>query len=190
MDRQCIIRFCEAVGDLVERMRVVSVRIRLSEHEHAQDDLYALYGVRPSFDITLLPTRIHQEHWETGAALTTLAAYGAYGAREFLVRERRGRPVVYLKNYAYMAPFLALNALRREPVKLIFEIHSLPTKPHQVRLLRRADGVVANSHALKRDLEAAGILDGDRMLGIHQGVNLDYMSGLTEKQRPCAWPGP
>ena len=180
VDRQCIVKFCEALSDFADTLKLVSIQIQVSEHERAaaQQELYALYGVRPSFDITLLPTRIHQDRRSRWDALTTLMVYAGYSGREFLIDRRAENPVIYLKNYAYMIPFILINRLRAEQLKLVFEIHSPPTKAYQKRLLRFADGIVVNSHALKKDLEALGHLEGKRALGIHQGVDLTYVDSI------------
>jgi glycosyltransferase involved in cell wall biosynthesis len=84
-----------------------------------------------------------------------------------------GRLVLYEKSHA---PALVLGLVRgllpARPL-LVFEAHLLPRNWWQRLALRRADLVVANTHALAIDLVAEAGIHSDRVVGTHQGVDLE-----------------
>lgn len=178
VDRQCIVRFCEAMSAFVDELKVVSVKITLSAHEGGADDLYRVYGVRKCFEFVLLPTRARQERRTVLLAVAATLRYAAYAFRALRGRGDRIGDVIYLKNYVYLIPFILINKFRRHQASIIFEIHAPPKNAFQRALAARAHGIVVNSHALKRDLEAKQVFPRTRMLGMHQGVNLDYIESI------------
>jgi glycosyltransferase involved in cell wall biosynthesis len=86
--------------------------------------------------------------------------------------------VFYVKNYA---PALALLGLRRRAreVIVLFEAHTLPRSRLHRHVLRRVDGVVANSHALGTQLLATGL--SRNVLSTHQGVDLSPYSASPDR---------
>ncbi len=61
---------------------------------------------------------------------------------------------------------------------IAFEAHLPPTGRLQRFVLRRADRVIANSHALASTLRDRGHVSPRRILGIHQGVDVDVVDAL------------
>jgi glycosyltransferase involved in cell wall biosynthesis len=76
--------------------------------------------------------------------------------------------VFYAKNFIPSLMLLALRLRRRFFV--VFEAHTIPTTALQRFVVRHVDGVVANSHALARDLQSFGLRKS--VLPTHQGVDL------------------
>jgi glycosyltransferase involved in cell wall biosynthesis len=76
--------------------------------------------------------------------------------------------VFYAKNFIPSLMLLALRLRRR--LFVVFEAHTIPTTALQRFVVRHVDGVIANSHALARDLES--FRPTESVLPTHQGVDL------------------
>jgi glycosyltransferase involved in cell wall biosynthesis len=173
VDRQCIVAFCAALRRLGLDVELVAMRIGLVESELRAADPLELYRVREPPRLRLVRVPVHQESrgwWIGGNRLFVHVGIGAWRA----VRSDDDRQLVlYEKSHA---PALALallgRLLPRRPL-LVFEAHLPPRTRLQRLALRRADLVVANTHALARDLVAGGAVSRERVIGTHQGVDLE-----------------
>jgi len=61
VDRQCIVRFCDALSRIVRKVKIVTVNIKLNEYENKKDDLYLLYGIERRVEFVSLKSKIHQD---------------------------------------------------------------------------------------------------------------------------------
>jgi glycosyltransferase involved in cell wall biosynthesis len=181
VDRQAIVYFCEALHRMGVDIELVSLGIELLEGEARAGHPLDLYRIRERFPVTIVPTSVRQATQDSRpihSALTRLRV----NLREALRHIREADPerplVFYTKNYGPAAIFLALRRLTRIRPAVIFEAHLPPRRPHQRAILRDADGVVANSHALARDLVEMGAVPADRVIGTHQGIDLDLVEEL------------
>ena len=71
--------------------------------------------------------------------------------------------------------FIVLRAITWKRVLVLFEAHVMPKRPMQRLVLRSVDGVVANSYALEHDMVRELGLDGERVIGTHQGIDLEQV---------------
>ena len=177
VDRQCIIRFCEALADNGVEVHVVAPKIRLLNVEHKHDDLYAAYGVKKNFKITLLPSPISQNEKKYFDAFVKLILFSIFSFF-LLFRKNTKNTVVYYKSAMYSIPLFALRFLSNGKVKLAFEPHRRPQNAFQKYCLKKVDKIVANSHALAEDLKTKDGLNPNKIIGTHQGVNLNYINSI------------
>jgi glycosyltransferase involved in cell wall biosynthesis len=171
VDRQAIVHFCSALKDAGVDVELVTLRIRLLDVELRADDLLDLYGVRSRFPVRAVRVPVSQESPGWWIALARFFVHATVGIR--IARLSKASPLVfYTKNYL---PALAFVLLRRlgTNIQLVFEAHVLPRRPLQRFVLRHSSLVVANSHALATDLADQLGLSAPRVLGTHQGVDLE-----------------
>ncbi|MDP9270174.1 MAG: glycosyltransferase family 4 protein [Chloroflexota bacterium] len=184
VDRQCIMRFCEALAETGGYVEAVSLNVRLDFDEPTQSmDLFSVYGIRTPFDVRILPSFDRQAR-ESGrvSALWRALAYSLYALWKLVVKRaafKNERTVLYFKNYLLGVPFLAVRRLLRSRVLLLFEGHVPPSRMLDRVILRKVDGVVPVSRILARELEAEHGVAGKRICVAHQGVNLQ----LIERSR-------
>ena len=177
VDRQCIMRFLQALAQQRVDVEAVSLDVRLEYAEPtAQRDLFDVYGLTTRFPVQILPSRTRQSR-DVSPAWRTLA-YAVWAFRRLL---RRRSPatydvtVLFFKNYLLAVPFRLLRRLARGEVLLLFEAHLPPQHAYERWLLRRMDGVLPISHTLAQELHRHGI-DERRILVTHQGVDLEAIS--------------
>jgi glycosyltransferase involved in cell wall biosynthesis len=180
VDRQCIMKFCEALARLNGIVvNLVTVRIRLSKYEQNHSDIFKLYGVQHPFKIISIPTLLRQEKRKKYlSAVMVFLSYSFFAIYYCATKRRRTGTVVYFKNYLYGLPFILARQILAKDLKLIFEAHVLPRNAFQRWTLSRMDGVVANSNALAKDLTGGRLVSETKSLGIHQGVNLDFVESI------------
>lgn len=167
VDRQAIVYFCSALARAGVDVELVTLGIRLSDAEtHRPDDPLDLYAVDPRFAVTTVATSLTQESGRRHWALERLRCHALHAVRT--IRGDTSGLVLYTKNYGPALAFLVLRRLRG--FTLLFEAHTVPRNRLQRRVLELVDGVVANSHALARELGA--VTDATRVIGTHQGVDL------------------
>ncbi len=177
VDRQCIMRFCDALAKAGLDTEVVSLNQRLDYPEPTQERSFAdVYGVSDDFKITVLPCPARQRSKARWLPVWRACAYSAYAGRWLVRVPRDGEPpVFYFKNYLLGAVFLALRRVLRRDVLLVFEIHTPPRRRLATRLLNRFDGVVPVSRILARELKTDYRIDPVRIEVAHQGVDLDEL---------------
>lgn len=176
VDRQAIVYFCSAMARVGASIELVALGVRLASAErHRAVNPLELYRVPTEFPVEIVQTRLHQDSpsWQIG--ITRVWAQVGAAMRRLRSRPTSAHFAFYTKNYA---PALALLALRRfSTFSIFFEAHTLPRSALHRFILRHVDGVVANSHALARDLEGSA----KRVLPTHQGVDLRPYDGPERK---------
>jgi glycosyltransferase involved in cell wall biosynthesis len=178
VDRQCIMRFCEALGALGLDVELISLNVRLDHDEPTRTrGLFDVYGIGTPFDIKILPSRTRQSLADRtiGHPLWRLVAYSSYLAWKLLFsRNIRGDcTVIYFKNYLLTLPLLTLRRMLGGRVLLLFEAHAPTAKRMHRALLSRVDGVVAISYSLARRIRDQ--VHPAPVLVAHQGVNLEMI---------------
>ena len=179
VDRQCILRFCDALAQAGCNVEVVALRIRLRYDEPSVHmPLREVYGLHSPFPIRLLRSGLTQTSSNRVGSFVRLLRYTVAGAR-YAVAGRGGDEVVtfYFKNPALAVPFTALRALRRSRLRLVFELHAFPRSRFRRSLVRSADLIVSNHPHLTADLAAADPGSAHKLKTFHQGVDL---AGLEE----------
>jgi glycosyltransferase involved in cell wall biosynthesis len=179
VDRQGVVHFCEAVYRLGIDLELVAIGIHLLETEMQAEHPLAHYRIKKRFPVRMVQTSIHQRTQDNHAvrtALTRLRVDIAEGFRYLRATPRERRLLFFMKNYGPAAAFLLMRALTRKRLLLFFESHTVPRRFHQRFILKRMDGVIANSFALGRDLAEQHGIPRERVLGIHQGIDLDLVA--------------
>lgn len=179
VERQMAVYFCSALAECGASVELVALGVTLSDAEkHRSADPLALYAVKTRFTVNVVKTRLHQDSRGWLVGVTRLRVHVVAAAKR-VARMRSGETLaIYVKNFA---PGLVLLGLRRfRPFTLLFEVHTTPRNALQRFVLRHADGVVANTHALARDLRHRG--DAARVLPTHQGVDLERYQGGENKR--------
>jgi glycosyltransferase involved in cell wall biosynthesis len=178
VERQCTMRFCEALARLGVDVYVLSLDVQINYNEPTRKgDLFDVYGVDNIFDVRVIPSWSKQESDRVSRSWRTLS-YGAVAFWDLVLRRRAYEArstVLYFRNYLLSIPLLVLKRLLRDRVTVIFEAHTFPTKTFQRFVFRCVDGVVTISGALADDLVAAGYVRPSRIIAAHQGVNLTQM---------------
>lgn len=178
VDRQCIMRFIEALVENGVDAEAVSLDVRLEHDEPTKlRDLFDVYGLTTRFPVRILPSRARQSR-DVHPVWRTLA-YSAHAFWRLVVRGGAAPfdvTVLFFKNYLLAAPFLLLRPLVRGRLLLLFEAHLPPQRTHERYLLRRVDGVLPISEMLGRELQSDFGIDERRILVAHQGVDLDAIA--------------
>jgi glycosyltransferase involved in cell wall biosynthesis len=181
VDRQAIVYFCAALARLGVDVELVTLGIKLSNAElHRPADPLSLYRLDTRFPVEVVRTRLHQDSQGWLTSLTRLQVH-ARAAWKRSPRQKNVSLFFYTKNYA---PALALMAMRlvRPGFRIAFEVHVPPTNALKKFVLRRADAVIANSYALADELRATLGLRDSRLIGLHQGVDLEsYLEDVDRK---------
>ncbi len=123
-------------------------------------------------------TPLHQEShklwwalWRLWVQLTQAVRYIRTGSADRLL-------VFYTKNYGPAILFRLLKRLSRTNLLIVFEAHVMPSNTPKRYLLSKVDAVVANSLALRDDLIIQGHLPAERVIGVHQGTDLELYNAL------------
>lgn len=188
VDRQCIVRFCEALKQIGEDVTLISAKIRLAKYEPEETDLIRLYGIQTPFTIILLPSILHQTSNPYWKALVRLVVYTIYIIRTFSLKKKNDciqQDVLYFKNYLFHIPLGVLRWCFGKRVKVIFESHLPPKNGFQRYVLRRVDGIIANSHRLAEKLIREFGVPEAKIIGTHQGVNLNYVESIRKDKMEC-----
>jgi glycosyltransferase involved in cell wall biosynthesis len=173
VDRQCIVSFCSALATLGVAVELVAIGIRTSPHEVSAEDPLSVYRIPTAFRTRILRVPVRQGSSQGWIALNRLAAHVVAGMQLLAGTPRRQRLVLYTKTYSTGCLLLAMRGLRARSTRVIFEAHLPPSNAVQRFVLRHADRVIANTHALAADLVSEGAAAAARVLGTHQGVDLD-----------------
>jgi glycosyltransferase involved in cell wall biosynthesis len=177
VDRQCIVSFCSALDQIGVNVELVAMRITLRRDELRGADPLSLYRLRRAFPITLIRVPVGQESSERWLALNRLVVHAVQAVRMGL-KHRDRTLAFYTKTYSTAATMLALRRLLPSRPRVAFEAHLPPQNALQRFVLGRADRVIANSHALGRDLRARGDVAPERLLSLHQGVDTELIRSL------------
>jgi glycosyltransferase involved in cell wall biosynthesis len=161
-------------------------------------DLFSFYGTEPIFKIKMLPTLLGFSKPANGTAvklkrriplvggLSMLVATTLYIFSRFVRGEFRAPVIVYSRNINAAVVFLWLRKLlfRRLQAKMYFEAHSLTQQPKNFfeRVLKKADGLVCITSALKDALCEAYGLHGQKIVVCPDGVQDSRLSQQTTNQ--------
>jgi glycosyltransferase involved in cell wall biosynthesis len=171
VDRQCIVSFCQALRDRGVQVELIALRIRILDIEIQAVNPLDLYGVRGDFAVRLVRVPVGQESSSWWIALNRFVVHIAF-ALDRAVRRSSDSLVIYEKSYAPALAILLLRRMLATPPLLAFEAHLPPRRRMHRFVLRRADAVIANTHALARELVNVGAVSPSRVIGTHQGVDL------------------
>jgi glycosyltransferase involved in cell wall biosynthesis len=176
VDRNCIVKFCEAMQQDRADVTLVSARVRVLETEPtASRSIWDVFGVRHVFNLKYTGVPIRQERLDTRRAALSLQAVRAiaypFAAARLLLRERESREptVLYAKNYGPLFGLALASRLLRKNTRILFEAHVPPRSHFQIRALREADGIVCNGYAIREALIQRGIARPERSIAVHQG---------------------
>jgi glycosyltransferase involved in cell wall biosynthesis len=178
VDRQCIVSFCSALRRRGVDVELAAIGIRVLPGELAGPDVLSPYRIRDRFPTRVVRVPVSQESPDPWIALNRLLVHAACAVRALTSTPRSERLVFYTKTYSTGAVLLALRRLVPRAVQVVFEAHVLPRNDLQRLVVRRADRVVANTHALLTDLVEHGLVDRRRAIGTHQGVDVDLMDSV------------
>jgi len=182
VDRQCIVNFCDAVQQSGVDTTLVTMSIKLHEAETGVDDPLSLYRIRQGFPIQSLFTPIHQDSWSWVVSAWRLLVYSRRMFRLLCQAPSEARMALYHKAYSPAAVAIVLRWLLNRRALVLFEVHIPPKSPLQRFVLRRADRVIANTYALRNELVAARAVDPERVIGTHQGVDVELTDELRRSR--------
>jgi glycosyltransferase involved in cell wall biosynthesis len=177
VDRQCIMRFCDALVEQGADVELLTMNLQVEFDEPTVlGDLFEVYGVSHRFPVVTVPSRQRQSR-EPGPlfAAWRAVAYPLVAAWRLLATRSHSRSetvVLYCKNYLVALTLLPLRRALGSRARLVFEAHVPATRRPAQFLLRRMDAVLPISEFLARDLEAGVGLPRGRMLVAHQGADL------------------
>lgn len=177
VDRQGVVHFCEALYRIGVDVELVTLGITLLDHEVKAAHPLDLYRIREKFPVRTVPTSIHQSNQDQPlrSALTRLWVDGTEAVRYVRLQPRERPLLFFMKNYGPALVCLMFRALSRKKVMVMFEAHTVPKRWLQRMILRRLDGTIANCIALGRDLVNDHGVPAERVLGIHQGIDLELI---------------
>jgi glycosyltransferase involved in cell wall biosynthesis len=198
--RQCIMSFCEGLARATVDVELVSLDVRLRYQEPtASEGIWETYGIDTRFPLVRLPSLLDQRTMDTryGQLLTSVSRLVSYSAYASSKLNRGGESeamldVAYCLNYAVAQSLLCLRSATPHDLRVVFELHLPPKTAWQRQVLRSVDGVVANTRRLASEVVAKGFVDSRRIVGEHQGVNLEQIEaqrvGRTEARERLGLP--
>jgi glycosyltransferase involved in cell wall biosynthesis len=177
VDRQCILRFCDALAAKGVDVEVVSLRVALDHDEPSLHmPLEEVYGLEAPIDIRLLRSGLRQDSSEKALSIQRTLAYTIASMRMILARSHRaGRMTFYFKNPLLALPFALLRAVRPRRLTLVLELHDLPRSRLKRFLIGQADLLISNHPALTEDVREIADSADVPLITLNQGVNLDAL---------------
>lgn len=175
VDRQCIVRFCDALTGHFSSVNLVSIKIKLSKHEISSSSLYSLYGIKESVNFILLNSGISQEKRTKAGYVEQYFKYLVFSLKEFTSSSAADK-IVFLKNYHFISIILFINSFIKNKIFIFFEPHRMPKNFLQKQLLKKVNGIVANSFALEKDIVEKFPELRQKTIGTHQGIDLEYVN--------------
>jgi glycosyltransferase involved in cell wall biosynthesis len=178
VDRQTIMRFCEAVANLGWDVELIAMKLRVEFDEPTlRRDLFDVYGVEPRFRVTMIPSAQRQSR-EAGALLAAWRAVAyplvaAYRLAIEGVAKRHDTVVLYCKNYVVALGLLQLRRLIGRRAVLLFESHVPPSNRLGRFVLQRVDAILPVSNVLTRELIEDFDLPPERVMTAHHGTDLN-----------------
>lgn len=181
VDRQCIVRFCEALKKSGTDVTLIAAKICLDPSEKNEPNLDKLYGIQTPFEIRLLTSFLRQTTGPLRKAVVRLVTYLIFTIKHFIFKRKniRGQQnYIYFKNHIYFLPLMLARWFNKKNVKLIFEAHMPPKNKFQHYVLNHVTGIIANSNALAAILKNKYKIPENKIIGTHQGVNLEYVESI------------
>ncbi|MGH3427165.1 MAG: glycosyltransferase [Mycobacteriales bacterium] len=173
VDRQCIMRFLEALAARGVDVEAVSLNVHLQFDEPtARRGLFEVYGIGKPFPVHVLPTATRQsgDHNRVWRAIV-FSTYAVWRLLLHRDHSRHDATVLYFKNYLFAPIFLGLRRLLGRRLLLLFEIHLPPERPRDRRAIQRVDGLLPINGILADELHRDFGIPKDRILVAHMGVN-------------------
>jgi|GEM_PF-633623 len=200
--RKCMMHLCEALVVAGADVELICLRVEVMESEPtAERTIWDVFGIEQEFRVTMIPTAIRQRSmdskWVRGAITGyRLLVYPWYALRAHLRSgpegRRPARTVFYSRNYGCLAGVLALRWLLGKRARMIIEVHVVPVGRLRRALVRMADGVAAQSLALRERLVQEGLVSEQASVGRHTGFSpaLTKRVRMTrgEARRELRWP--
>jgi glycosyltransferase involved in cell wall biosynthesis len=194
VDRNCIVKFCEAVAESHADVTLVSQKIKVLETEPtAARTIWDVFGVRREFELVFMRLPLRQEKLGTSVAKALLKAARSVGyplvAARLLLRSPHtlANTALYTKNYGLVAGLRLARCLRPRNTLIVLEAHIPPRNRFQRWALKRVDGIVCNGFAVHQVLLDRGLIEPDRSIAIHQGFDPDkYPVGDRAESRDKA----
>lgn len=183
VDRQMLVYFCEALYRLGVDVELIAMGIKLLALETKANHPLELYRIKGSFPVKIKRVPVHQESADFWCALNRLWVHVTEGMKHWANAGGNKRMVFYARNYATVLMFSLLKFFSRTKPLILMEVHTTPKTAVQRFLLPKADGIVANSFALARDLVANESLSARNVIGTHMGVNLELYNELRVSKR-------
>jgi glycosyltransferase involved in cell wall biosynthesis len=180
VDRQCTMSFCEAAADIGWDVELVSLNVRVEFDEPTRNrDIFDVYGVRRSFRLTAIPTGQRQSK-ERGRllALWRAVSYPALAAWRLVAQRgayRHDQVILYCRNYMAALGLLMVRRMLGRRALLLFEVHLPPERRPARLVLSGADGVLALSSVLGRELTKRFGVEKERIATVHQGTNVELV---------------
>ena len=127
VDRQCILRFCDALAEAGCAVEVVSLKVRLTYDEPTRHrSIREVYGLRSHFPIRLLRSPLNQESRDA-VGLTRLLWYTVYAARCLLGKRGTDENLIfYFKNARLIAPIAGVKGVDPGPGRAGFRATRVP----------------------------------------------------------------
>jgi glycosyltransferase involved in cell wall biosynthesis len=175
-----VMRMCAAFASKGAEVTLVHPHRFGNRPEGYNGDLWSFYGVQPDFRVVTLPTPL-----TLGLAAHRRFARVARGAPLSAYTVWRSRPgaspyVAYSRSLLGTWLTLRARALwgRRSACRGVFvELHDAPRTAEALQVVRRADGVVVISGALRDRVIALDPAIEPRIVVQHDGVDLDQFAG-------------
>lgn len=194
VDRNCIVKFCEAMAQDGAAVTLVSVGIKVLQSEPtANRTLWDVFGVRQEFGLVSVKMPLRQERMGTQWAsyllrISKTAAYPVVACRLVWQARRNSQTMVlYCKNFGLLPGLRLARRFRPSGTLILFEAHFPPRSRFQTWALKRADGVVCNGFAIRRTLLAQGLVSPERSIAVHQGYSPEaYLRGSRTEARENA----
>lgn len=181
VDRQCIMRFCEALAKRGVEVELAALGVKLMEGERRHEDLWSAYNVAMPFRIKIFPTLLRQKSSDVMISLHRLLWYAWYTFYLIVIEREtmKFQPyVVYGKNLSCLLLPLLLRRVFRRKLIVVMESHILPEDRIKRYLLDKFDKIIANSYTLAEDLVVRSRIKREKVIGTHQGVNLEYVDRI------------
>ena len=178
VDRQCIVNFCDALNQIGVDVELVAIGIELIEGEVTSANPLDVYRIREPFPVRIVPTGVRQTSPDWWIGLNRLIVHWRRALREAIVARPNTLTVFYTKNYGPALLFLMLRAMRRDRLRVAFEPHLPPPSSLHAAILRACDKIFANTYRLAADLVEQHGLDSHKVVGTHQGVDLERYDEL------------
>jgi glycosyltransferase involved in cell wall biosynthesis len=178
VDRNCIVKFCEAMAEGKADVTLVSLGIKVLDTEPtAHRTIWDVFGVTHEFRLVRVKLPLRQERLGSrwGSVLVKMARTTAYPAVAFrlMLRGRRSSDtmVLYCKNFGLVPGLRLARRVRRPHAAIVFEAHRPPRNRFQKWALKRVDGIVCNGNAAYQALLAQGFARPERSIAVHQGYS-------------------
>ena len=183
VDRQCIVSFCSALARRGVDVELVAIAIDPLAEEPTASDPLALYPIRDRFRLRTVRVPVAQTSGRRWLAANRLFVHSLVAAGVTRHASAVDPVVFYTKTYSTACVVLALRRLAPRRVRLVFEAHVPPVNAMQRLVLASADRVVANSYALATELATRRLVERRRLLGVHQGVDLELVESLRSSKQ-------